>query len=163
SSYNGGGIANYGTLTVTSSTLSGNSASSYNGGGIANYGTLTVTSSTLSGNSASYGGGIANNTTLTLNISTLSGNYDIYSDDIYGFSNIVRPSFTPTPTNSASSLTASFDAPLNRIDFTVQVVSAGGPTATPTGTVKLYDSTIRLDNKPNEIGTMTLSSGKATF
>ena len=50
---------NYGTLSVTSSTLSGNSANF--GGGIFNSGGLTVTSSTLSGNSASIsGGGIYN-------------------------------------------------------------------------------------------------------
>jgi CSLREA domain-containing protein len=48
----GGGIANSGTLTVTNSTFSGNSAPG-GGGGIANNGgTLTVTNSTFSGNSA---------------------------------------------------------------------------------------------------------------
>ena len=55
----GGGIANGGTLTVTNSTVSGNS-SYWGGGGIANYGTLTLTNSTLSGNSAPYSGGIFN-------------------------------------------------------------------------------------------------------
>ena len=75
----GGGIYNSGTLTITGSTLSGNSA--YYGGGIYNTegGTLTVTGSTLSGNSASYqGGGIINSgqvsTMLTISDSTLSGN-----------------------------------------------------------------------------------------
>ena len=42
---------NEGNLTVTGSTLSGNSASG-SGGGILNFGTLVVTDSTLSGNSA---------------------------------------------------------------------------------------------------------------
>jgi hypothetical protein len=72
----GGGLYNAGTLTVTSSTLSGNSA--VYGGGIANYGTLTVSNSTLSGNSASgyggRGGGIYSGGTLTVSNSTLSGN-----------------------------------------------------------------------------------------
>ncbi len=81
---NGGGIVNSGTLTVSASTLSGNSASgdvggvgngsnggnggnggngvggsggNGEGGGIYNGGTLTVTASTLSGNSASGGEG----------------------------------------------------------------------------------------------------------
>ena len=54
----GGGILNGGTLTVSNSTLSGNSAG-LDGGGIHNGGTLTVSGSTLSGNSASYGGGIS--------------------------------------------------------------------------------------------------------
>ena len=51
---NGGGIANSGTLTVTSSTLNGNAVGGFGGsrgGGIANSGTLTVTDSTISGNS----------------------------------------------------------------------------------------------------------------
>jgi hypothetical protein len=72
----GGGIINYGTLTVSNSTLSGNSATS-EGGGIENYnGTLTVSNSTLSGNSATgNGGGIGNyKGMVTVNNSTLSGN-----------------------------------------------------------------------------------------
>jgi len=65
----GGGIYNVGTLTVTNSTFSGNSAT--NGGGVFNSsgGTLMVMNSTFSGNSAtSRGGGISNlsgGTTLT--------------------------------------------------------------------------------------------------
>jgi CSLREA domain-containing protein len=72
----GGGILNSGTLTVTNSTLAGNSASS--GGGIHNGGALLeVSNSTLSGNSASNsGGGILNSggATLAVTNSTLSGN-----------------------------------------------------------------------------------------
>ena len=69
----GGGIYSRGTVTVTNSTLSGNSA--IHGGGIINYGTLTVTNSTLSGNSASQkGGGILNAGTLTVTNSTLASN-----------------------------------------------------------------------------------------
>ncbi len=73
----GGGIENQGTLTVTNSTLSGNSARF--GGAIANYPgtTLTVTNTTLSGNSASSdGGGIFNGSgsRVTITNSTLSGN-----------------------------------------------------------------------------------------
>jgi hypothetical protein len=77
----GGGIYNGGTLTVSNSTLSSNSAGGQNGGGgIYNGGTLTVSNSTLSGNSSSSstsnsgGGGIYNGGTLTVSNSTLSGN-----------------------------------------------------------------------------------------
>ena len=84
----GGGILNTGTLTVTNSTLSGNSATGVGGGltdfggGIFNTGTLTVTNSTLSGNSATgvgvvsgSGGGIFNDLgTVTVTNSTMSGN-----------------------------------------------------------------------------------------
>ena len=58
SEFSGGGIFNESaTLTVSNCTLSGNSATDYCGGGIYNVGTLTVTASTLSSNSAAYGGG----------------------------------------------------------------------------------------------------------
>ena len=51
----GGGIYNGGTLRLTNSTVSGNSA--INGGGIFNFhtSTLTLTNSTVSGNSATDG------------------------------------------------------------------------------------------------------------
>ena len=81
----GGGILNdHATLTVTNSTISGNSADG--GSGICNYGdggsaTLTVTNSTISGNTSSYdGGGILNssggggNATVMVTNTTLSGN-----------------------------------------------------------------------------------------
>jgi CSLREA domain-containing protein len=73
---NGGGIYNGGTLTLTNSTVSGNTASGGgSGGGIYNGGTLTLTNSTISGNTASVGGGIfGEGGALTLTNSTLSGN-----------------------------------------------------------------------------------------
>jgi hypothetical protein len=100
---NGAGIENYGVLTVSNSTLSGNSASvggagiynhsvgtltvsnstltrntaSNSGGGINNDGTVTITNSTLSNNSTGYGGaggGIINGGTMTVSSSTLSSN-----------------------------------------------------------------------------------------
>jgi hypothetical protein len=77
----GGGILNWGTLTLNAGTVSGNAAvSSYSatGGGIYNSGTLTIDNSTLSGNAGStnfiYGGAIYNSGTLAINNSTLSGN-----------------------------------------------------------------------------------------
>ena len=98
--FSGGGIANRGTLTVTNSTLTGNTAGG--GGGIVNSGTLivanstfannnggnagggifssgiplTVTNSTFSGNTAASGngGGIANSGTATVTASTIADN-----------------------------------------------------------------------------------------
>jgi hypothetical protein len=79
SSFNnvGGGIANFGgTMTLTNSTVSGNTAN--NGGGIFNDfgGTVTLTNSAVSGNTAAFGGGIYNDvsSTMTLTNSTVSGN-----------------------------------------------------------------------------------------
>ncbi|PZR73398.1 MAG: hypothetical protein DLM73_10815 [Chthoniobacterales bacterium] len=69
-----GGILNNGTVTITKSTISGNSADS--GGGIRNNGTLTITKSAISGNSAttSSGGGIINGGTASIVNSTIFGN-----------------------------------------------------------------------------------------
>jgi hypothetical protein len=75
---NGAGIYNFGTLTITNSTISGNTAAnSGNGGGIYSdtAATLTVTNSTISGNIATgSGGGIFSLGLLSLTNSTLSGN-----------------------------------------------------------------------------------------
>ena len=95
----GGGINNNGTLTITNSVLSGNSAaggtnSNTLGGGIYNNGTLTITNSILSGNLAAYGGGIYNHGTLTVTGSTLSGNMSTdgyYGGDGGGIFNEVAP------------------------------------------------------------------------
>jgi len=81
----GGGVTNYeGTLTLINSTVSGNSAA--RGGGIMNYsnGTLTLINSTVSGNTADYGGGVTNyEGTLTLTNSTVSGNTADYGGGIH--------------------------------------------------------------------------------
>jgi hypothetical protein len=89
----GGGVYNSGDLTITSTTISRNSASGTptfgaQGGGIYNGGTLTISNSTVSGNvarpgrmcnlfnrcSGGSGGDIYNVATLTINKSTVSGN-----------------------------------------------------------------------------------------
>ncbi len=54
----GGGIVNAGTLTLTNTIVSGNTAVLGNGGGIANSGALTLFASTVSGNAALNDGGI---------------------------------------------------------------------------------------------------------
>ena len=70
--FNGGGIQNSGTLTVTSSTISNNSAG---GGGIFTEGTTTVKKSTISNNSSAVlGGGIFSDLALTVTHSTISNN-----------------------------------------------------------------------------------------
>jgi hypothetical protein len=82
----GGGIYSSGNLTVTNSTITGNSAYS-NGGGIYSFGNLTVTNSTITGNSAySNGGGIYNSSNLTIINSTIKGN-TISSNPSYSYSN----------------------------------------------------------------------------
>ena len=70
---NGGGIVNGGNLTLFNSLVSGNTAGG-GGGGMENYGTATLANSIISGNSAPYGGGIRNSWQLTVNNSDVSNN-----------------------------------------------------------------------------------------
>jgi hypothetical protein len=72
--FSGGGVySSGGTLVVTNSSFSGNSA--FMGGGIFSSGTLIVTNSMFSGNSAGYGAGIeVESATLTVTNSTFSAN-----------------------------------------------------------------------------------------
>ena len=87
----GGGIVNQGTLTINSSTVSGNSAIGedygYGGGIWNNFGKLTINNSTLSGNiarcthsqcpiggAAGWGGIYNNGGTVAINNSTIAGN-----------------------------------------------------------------------------------------
>ncbi len=81
-----GGISS--TITLTNSTVSGNSATS-DGGGIYGYtnSTITLTNSTVSTNSANYGGGGiygGTNSTITLTNSTVSGNSAMNGGGISG-------------------------------------------------------------------------------
>ena len=105
----GGGIfSDEGSLTVTDSTVSGNSAG-FIGGGIANNigGTLTITDSTVSGNSVtsagSLGGGVSSDHgPLTLTGSTVRGNTaDDGGGGIFSFTNLSGQ--TTTITNSTIS------------------------------------------------------------
>jgi Chlamydia polymorphic membrane protein (Chlamydia_PMP) repeat len=68
----GGAILNVGTLEVSKSKFSGNSA--LLGGAIHNFGMLKVTGSTFSGNSARFGGAIHNFYALTVTDSRFLGN-----------------------------------------------------------------------------------------
>jgi len=107
----GGGIHNDGAVTVTNSTLSGNSATTSGGGidndgGIFFGGTMTVTNSTLSGNSSDNGsgGGIYNaGVAVTVTNSTLSGNRAKSGGGIYyTFSSTVTVSNTIVAGNTAT-------------------------------------------------------------
>jgi hypothetical protein len=75
----GGGLANFGTLTVSNTTFSGNTAGASGGAGIFSDGALTVNNSTFSGNTTGNGGsggGIDSISpgTLTLTNCTFDGN-----------------------------------------------------------------------------------------
>lgn len=58
--HDGGGIVNFGMLTLENCSVSGNAAAHGAGGGIWNFGVLKMTGTTVSGNLALEGGGIVN-------------------------------------------------------------------------------------------------------
>jgi predicted outer membrane repeat protein len=78
----GGGIfiATGGTLTISESAITGNTAAGQRGGGIANRGMLTISQSQISGNTAQgSGGGIFNSRRLRIDTSSISGNHSLRS------------------------------------------------------------------------------------
>lgn len=94
----GGGIYNYGVMTITNTSITGNQAGTQccsgggGGGGIDNEGTMVLNASTVSGNTILnffYGPGIYNGyyptMTLTLNNSTVFSNTGGYGEGIYTF------------------------------------------------------------------------------
>ena len=87
-----GGIYNSGgTLTLTRSAITGNSAPR-SGGGIVNFGTVTLVNSTVSNSTASNnGGGIWSSRSLTLTNSTITGNAASNGGGIYNLAGTVSP------------------------------------------------------------------------
>lgn len=82
-SLSGGGVRNWGNLTLIRSVVSGNSTDN-SGGGIENRNVLRLIESTVSGNFAdNRGGGINNSGTLITLHSTISGNRAAYGGGIY--------------------------------------------------------------------------------
>jgi len=86
----GGGISNQaGTMTITHSTITGNTTVNSDGGGIINFATLTIINSTISQNFANgFGGGIRNGGTLVLRNSTIADNGAAGSGEGGGISNV---------------------------------------------------------------------------
>ena len=136
----GGAIFTRENLTVSNSTISGNSAR--RGGGLYNIsGALTVTNSTISGNSTTlYGGGIRNSSgTTEVNNSTISGN----SATRYG-GGIQNASGTTEVTNSTISGNSAGN---------------GGGIRNSSGTVEV-SSTIIAGNTSNDVsGNNAFTSG----
>ncbi|MEA5604254.1 beta strand repeat-containing protein [Nostoc sp. UHCC 0252] len=81
----GGGILSYGGVNISNSTISGNTAQ--HGGGIYyNDGGVNISNSTISGNTAQYGGGgINSDGDGTVSNSTISGNTAQYGGGIYNY------------------------------------------------------------------------------
>jgi hypothetical protein len=127
----GGGILNGATLTITNSTLSGNSASNA-GGGIFNSGTtLTITNCTLSGNSTTYnnGGGIANVGT-TVEIGNTILKTGALGENIFNyFGTVTSNGYNLSSDDGGGFLTATGDQ-INTDPLLGPLQNNGGPTFT---------------------------------
>jgi hypothetical protein len=161
----GGGICNIGgKLTVNGSSLSGNTATS-GGGGLYNNGSLTLSSSTLPGNSAFQGGGVFNAGigTLAVNTSTLDDNSAQFGA---GFSN--RGTLTVSDSvlsgNSAAQYTGGIDngGSLTVTNSTVAGNSAAyvGGLFNASGTATLTNATIAQNSASVSVGGIDAYSGE---
>ncbi|HEY3027401.1 MAG TPA: right-handed parallel beta-helix repeat-containing protein [Pyrinomonadaceae bacterium] len=118
-SANGGGINNdSGTVTISNSTISGNSAGSF-GGGIYNFSTLTITHSTVTGNTAgsSGGGGISNDATLSARNTIIARNTATTGPDVRG----------ALTSQGFNLLGNSKDAAISPAQFSDQIGTSGSP------------------------------------
>ncbi len=95
----GGGLFNSGTVILTNSTISDNIGLDWTGtGGLSNRGTATLTNSTVSGN---LGSGIYNSGTVTLTKSTVSDNRVYYGGG--GINNFSQATLISSPVSGNSS------------------------------------------------------------
>ncbi len=156
STYSGGAIRSVsdGGLTLTSSTVSGNSTTGHgaSGGGIYSLGTVRLNSSTVNGNSttgnSAFGGGIhVRAGSVLLTSSTVSGNSTGASGAEGGGIRAGSPNSGSTVTLTDSTVSGNSTAG----DF-----AEGGGISTVTSSVKLYGSTVS-DNSTT--GNSTVASG----
>lgn len=142
--YNGGGLnSNEGDITITGSTLSGNTSAG-DGGGIYNYGgRVTITDSTISGNEASYGGGGLLNEagSVTVDDSAITNNRALYGDGA-GISS-VNGSLTLTRSTVSGNLT----------------VNDGGGVSAGTASIEIFNSTISGNTAQQSGGGIASISG----
>ena len=146
----GGGIKNIGTMTVTNSTVSGNTASADSGGGgILNQGALTLTNSTVRSNKASIGGGIYNILgTLTLTDSTVSGNTASADSGggIYNSSTVTLANSTVSGNTASGNGGGIFNSSGSTLTLANSTVAANVAETGSGGGIRNVDATAKLVN-----------------
>jgi hypothetical protein len=144
----GGGIGNYGSLTLTDSTVSGNSDVVSPGGGIVNFATLTLADSTVSGNSSGgYGGGINNRGDLTLTDSTISGNRAVQRGggiENYDDGTLIMTDCTVAGNSTISGVGGGIDN--DNGTATLNDVTLSGNSASLVGGINNYDGALTITN-----------------
>lgn len=153
SDFGGGGIANYGLASLHRSSVDGNTAK-MNAGGIYNLnsGTLTVQDSTVNGNSAPYGGGIASFGTITLKSSSVSFNHGVSGG---GFNNSGTITMLDCTINGNTAVFGGGIANFGTISIKNSTISGnvainqGGGIVNAFGTLTLQGSTVSGNTAPN--------------
>jgi len=144
----GGGIYNMGTLTITNSTFSGNSARDYSGGGIYNDGTLTIANSNFSSNYAPHGGGILHHSSsmLTITGSNFSNNNAILGGGIFNVGSSIPTMLTVTSSHFTDNTGGGiYNAPFVTLDIkdsTFTDNTDGGIINSTFGTLTITNSTL---------------------
>ena len=148
----GGGIYFHGADggSLTNVTISGHTVSGGNGGGIWNDSTITVTSSTINGNSAVSGGGIYNEGTIDISSSTVNGNMADTGAGIYNDTSSTSLTFTNatvsgnTATSAGGGLYTEKSVTMVNSTFTLNSADSGGGIRTQTGagTVDLLNTIV---------------------
>jgi hypothetical protein len=174
SSGNGGGVDNFGTVTVSNSTFTGNSASEGGGQNNESGGTATVSNSTFTSNSAGFGGGLENFGTARVSGSLFIGNSATASNDSGGGGLLNAGDGTVTVEGSTfTGNSAAYGGGLENVAMATvsgslftgnsAAVVGGGLANGSSGTLQVSDSAI-TDNSAAldgggiaNIGTLTLS------
>jgi hypothetical protein len=170
----GGGVLNRGTLTVTDSLLRGHAAR-IGGGMHSSSATLTLTHSTLSGNTATgascppvpqcgppagWGGGIYSNGPLTISHSTLNGN--TASGSLPGVGGGIYSNASLTITNSTLSgnvAAGSGGGIFSNSPLTINNSTVSGNTAGGGGGITQIDTLLTLTNSTVSGNTASFNSG----
>jgi len=145
-SSSGGGIYNFGNLTLSDSTLLANSA--YFGGALENQGTAVVTRVAFNANAANWGGGIYNQGSLSVSESTFSANTGDNGAGLATFS--MTPAVFDLTTFSGNKVTAYGGAIYSGGVLTLdhssltgnEAVHDGGGIYNTSGTLQIIRSTI---------------------
>jgi predicted outer membrane repeat protein len=154
SGYEGVGILNWGgTATVTNSTAAQNYASEGYGGGIATWytGTLTVTGSTITGNTVYYyGGGIESyESTLTVTGSTIAGNTangDGYGGGIEIYGGTATLADNTVAGNTSSYYGGGIENDYGAATLTNNTVTGSYVASGPGGGIENYEGTVTAAN-----------------
>jgi hypothetical protein len=172
SAYNAGGIANGGLLSLFTSTLSSNAANSSagSGGAIANYNSLTLAQSIVSGNTAGgYGAGLENLATANLSICTFSGNIaqtmggGIYTAGPFTLSGSTLSANEAVQFGGAAlSNTGNSVIVDSTIDSNVSDNYDGGGVMVFSGSVRLTNDTLSLNRATNGGGTVVYAPATLT-